>query len=205
MNRPSSPDEGDRRDGGTADGLLAAVRRRLPPEVDVVGLARGPRVAGGLLAGAVALSGCAASPDDVRAQAAASEAHVLEVSRSVLGELAHLGTFKEPTTGAWSGCDDLGGKVLYHVTGRLDPGPDVTGPLADRVVATLEPTGLRLRPVGPGDDPVTLEAVRDDVNVQVTGYTSRAPVLFDISGPCLDVGDLDRELLGEQARTLTVP
>ena len=47
---------------------------------------------------------------------------------------------------------------------------------------------------GPGDDPVTLEAVRDDVNVQVTGYTSRAPVLFDISGPCLDVGDLDRWL-----------
>lgn len=152
MNRPSFPDP--------ADGLLGAARRRLPPEVDVVGLA------GGLLAGAVALAGCGASPEEVRTEAAASKAHVLDVSRAVLGELPALGTFKEPTLGDWSGCDDFGGKVLYHVTGRLDPPAAADGSLADRVVATLARTGLRLTAVYPdSDDPVTLEAVRDDVNV----------------------------------------
>ncbi|MGH8894013.1 MAG: hypothetical protein ACRDWY_12020 [Actinomycetes bacterium] len=186
MNRPSSRDE-----------LLEAARRRLPPEVDVV------RLAGGLLAGAVALSGCSASPEEVRAEAAGSKAHVLDVSGDVLGRLTGLGSFKPPTLGSWSGCDDFGGKVLYHVTGRLDPTPGAGAGLADRVVSTLRPTGLRLRPVYPDqDDPVTLEGVRDDVNVQFSGYASEPFVLFDISGPCLEVGDLDHELLKEQGETL---
>ena len=76
--------------------------------------------------------------------------------------------------------------------------------MADRVVAALAPSGWRLRPVYPGrDDPVTLEAVRDEVNVQFSGYRSQPFVLFDISGPCLDVGDLDDEFLAEQAEILT--
>lgn len=186
MHPPSYPD----RRGGS--------ERPVVDIVDIVGLA------GGLLAGAVALSGCSASPDEVRADAAASKAHVLGLSRDVLAVLPALGTFKEPTLGDWSGCDDFGGKVLYHVTGRLDPHPDVEGPLADRVVSALGATGLRLRPVEPGrDDPVTLEAVREDVNVQFSGYSSEPFVLFDISGPCLDVGDLDGELLDETGETLT--
>lgn len=187
MRPPSSPDP-----RGSERPAVDTVRT-----VDIVGLA------GGLLAGAVALSGCGALPEEVRAKAAASKAHVLDVSRDVLGRLPVLGTFKEPTLGDWTGCGDVGGMVLYHVTGRLDPGPGVEGRLADGVVAALAATGLRLRPVDPGaDDPVTLEAVRDDVNVQLSGYRSEPFVLVDISGPCLDVGDLDGELLDEAGETL---
>lgn len=200
MNRPSSRDEPV---GAPVrppeDGLLGAARRRLPPGVDVV------EMAGGLLAGVVALAGCSAPPDEVRAQAVDSKTHVLDVSRDVLSRLTALGSFKPPTLGTWSGCDDIGGRVMYHVTGRLDPAPETARPLADRVVATLQPAGWRLEPVRPGeDDPVTLEAVRGDVNVQFSGYASQPFVVFDISGPCLEVGDLDVGLMAEKGETLTV-
>ncbi len=39
--------------------------------------------------------------------------------------------------------------------------------------------------------------------MQFSGYRSQRFVLFDISGPCLDVGDLDDEFLAEQAEILT--
>ncbi|HEX6936779.1 MAG TPA: hypothetical protein VF227_09680 [Actinomycetes bacterium] len=200
MTRPSSRDEPGGAPGRPReDGLLGGDRRRLPPGVDVVELA------GGLLAGAVALAGCSAPPDEVRAQAVDSKTHVLDVSRDVLSRLTALGSFKSPTLGTWSGCDDIGGRVMYHVTGRLDPAPETARPLADRVVATLQPAGWRLEPVRPGeDDPVTLEAVRGDVNVQFSGYASQPFVVFDISGPCLEVGDLDVGLMAEKGETLTV-
>lgn len=39
--------------------------------------------------------------------------------------------------------------------------------------------------------------------MQVSGYSGQRFVLFDISGPCLEVGDLDDEFLAEQAEILT--
>jgi len=192
----------------------ADLARRLPADVDVVELATEPgrpeeprvrRLARGHLVGAVALTGCSASPEDVRERVAESRAQVLGTSRDVLGELLPIGTLKEPTTGEWLGCDDFGGSVQYHVTGRLDPAPDVTDPLADRVVDVLASIGLRLRPVRPDeDDPVTLAAVRDEVDVGFYGYTIIPFVVFDISGRCIDVGDLDREFLDEHPEHLTI-
>lgn len=158
---------------------------------------------GGLVAGAVALTGCAPSAADVRARAAESKAHVLEVSRDVLGPLTADGTFPQPPRGSWSGCDDLGGKALYLVSARLDPPGDSPGPLVEAVAATLSEAGLSLRADGPADAPVlTLRGVRDQVRVRVTGYRDQPVVLFDLFGPCLEVGAVDAELWGEQPEQL---
>ena len=175
--------------------LMAAARRRLPPEVDVVAL---PRLAGGLLAGAVAITGCAPSPSDARAQTAESKAHVRHLAGEVLGAAGGAGAYPKPPRGRWTSCDDLGGKVGYLVSARLDPAPGDDRPLLDEVRARLGDTGVTLRPVGAADgDPVTMQGDRDDVRVQVTGYVSRPLVLLELAGPCLDVGDLDADLLAE--------
>lgn len=170
------------------------------------GRVMGPRVARltvtAVIAGALALPGCGPSPDEVRAEARTSESQVTRLSRDVLGQLTSVGTVDRPE-GTWSGCGDLGGRALYEVTGRIAPRPDDVGPLADRVVETLASGGLRLRPIDPQeDDPVILEVVRNDINVQFFGYSSNPLVLFDIIGPCLDVGDLDSELIGTPAEPL---
>ena len=158
---------------------------------------------GGLLAGAVALTGCAPSAAEVRADAATSKAHVLEVSRDVLGPLTADGAFPQPPRGSWSGCDDLGGKALYQVSARLDPADDRTGRLVDAVRARLSAAGLSLQADGPADATVlTLRGVRDQVRVRVTGYRDRPVVLFDLFGPCLEVGDVDEQLWHEQPEQL---
>jgi hypothetical protein len=195
--------------------LLAAARRRLPVEVDVVELAAGPddgrqaarvpRVAGGLLAGAVALSGCGPSAAEVRGDAAGSKAHVLAVSRDVLGPLAADGTYPRPPRGTWSGCDDLGGKALYQVSARLDPTGDGPGALVDAVRARLSLLGLTLRPEGRADAEVlTLRGARDGLRVRVTGYRDEPVVLLDLFGPCLEVGDVDDELWAEPPEQLAL-
>ncbi|MGH8970066.1 MAG: hypothetical protein ACRDV1_08985 [Actinomycetes bacterium] len=204
--------------------LLAAARRRLPPQVDVVELEGGdamrvgPGAAIPVLAGALALSGCASSPGDVRAAAERSRSHVREVSAGVLSTLGGLGTPYGTTTGVWEGCHDIGGEAEYHVTGRLDPpdeasdasggppaGPGARRPLVVRVVDALADTGWRLEQAWPGDDPVTLQAVHDGVRVQISGYTSAPFVLFVIAGPCIEVGDLFEELFVEPAEVIPFP
>jgi hypothetical protein len=172
-----------------AGDLLAAARRRLPPEVDVVELAAG------LLAGAVALGGCAPSPAEARAAATRSQAHVRAESRALLAGLAGLGAFPLPPQGAWSGCDDVGGSVLYHVTARLEPAAGAP-PLVDTVRRRLAAAGVGLDEVpAAAADPVTLAGRRNGLHVQVTGYPARPEVLLDLSGRCLEVGDVDRDLL----------
>jgi hypothetical protein len=156
-----------------------------------------------LVAGAVALTGCGPSAAEVRTDAADSKAHVLEVSRDVLGPLTADGTFPQPPRGSWSGCDDLGGKVLYQVSARLDPPDDSPGPLVDAVRARLSEAGLSLQADGLDDAKVlTLRGTRDHVRVRVTGYRDLPVVLFDLFGPCLDVGDVDEELWHEQPELL---
>jgi hypothetical protein len=217
VNRPSRDDEPPPQD------LLAVARRRLPPQVDVVELEGGdamtvhPRAAVPVLAGALALSGCPSSHGDVRAAAERSRSHVREVSAGVLSTLHGVGTLYGPTTGVWEGCNDVGGEVEFHVTGRLDPpgepsgpsggppaGPGVPTRLVDHVVDALAETGWRLEQVWPGDDPVTLRAVRDGITVQISGYASAPFVLFDISGPCIEVGDLYHELFVQPAEVIPV-
>jgi hypothetical protein len=138
------------------------------------------------------------SPDQtgaVRAQAAGSKARVLAVSRDVLGPLATVGSFATPPRGQWSTCRDLGHQALYHVIARLDPPPTAAG-LAEVVRTRLRSAGLALRTMS--EDPLTSEGEQDGVTVQITGYRTETMVLFDIWGPCLDVGAVDDELLDEQ-------
>jgi hypothetical protein len=201
VNRPSPPG-----DGGPDRDLLAHARDRLPPEVDVVALAR-PTFSEGdpmtplakaavpLLAGAVALTGCSPSPDDIRSSAAKSRATVLDVSDEVLDEMTTLGQLFGPVEGQWRSCRDKAGWLQYYVEGRLDPAPDASADdvLVDRVTAALAPRGYRLATVDDDGEVLTLEAVTGEVNTQVTAYTSDPFVVFDISGGCVEVADLDGE------------
>lgn len=210
MNQPSPPG-----DGKPDRDLLAHARDRLPPEVDVVTLA-GPtshegdqmtplaKAAVPLLAGAVALTGCSPSHDDIRSSAATSRAAVLDVSTDVLDEVTTLGRLFGPAEGMWRSCRDKAGWLQYFVSGRLDPAPDARDDdvLVDQVTAALAPKGYRLEEVDDDGEVLTLEAVTGEVNTQVTGYTSDPFVLFDISGGCVEVADLDGEFRYDPPETL---
>jgi len=210
VNRPSPPG-----DGGPDRDLLAHARDRLPPEVDVVALTS-PATSEGdamtrlsmaavpLLTGMVALTGCSASAGDIRAAAAESKAAVVDVSHDVLGEMTTLGRLLGPAEGMWRSCRDKVGWLQYFVSGRLDPAPDGVGDdvLVDRVTAALAPKGYRLQEVDDTGEVLTLEAVTGEVNVQVTGYTGDPFVLFDISGGCVEVADLDGEFRYEPPETV---
>ncbi len=195
---PDRPDQPDPPGGGHDRDLLAEARRLLPPEVGVVGLA--PRVAGGLLAGAVALTGCGGGSGP-GPEVADSRSHVLEVGRALLGGLTDLGAFPAPPRGAWAGCDDLGGKVAYRVSGRLDAG--VADGLVEAVRHRLSRAGVDLDVARPGE-PVTLQGEHDDVRVQVTGYAGRPVVLLVLLGPCLEVGAADDDLLAREPDRLAL-
>ena len=180
MSRPSPPGDGE-----PGRDLLAHARDLLPPEVDVV-----------VLAGAVALSGCAPSHDEIRANAAQSKAAVTDVSNEVLDAMTALGQLYDHAEGEWRQCrDDERGWLSYFITGSLDPHPDspATGALVDQVIAALEPTGYRFGRVDHFQDVLTWEAIKGEVNVQLTGYGGEPYVLFDISGGCVEVADLDGE------------
>ena len=210
MNRPSPPG-----DGGPDRDLLAHARDRLPPEVDIVELT-GPTSSEGdpmtplakatvpLLAGAVTLTGCSPSHDDIRSSAAKSKATVIDVSTEVLDEMTTLGRLFGPAEGLWRSCRDKVGWLQYYVVGRLDPAPDASDEdvLVDRVTAALAPKGYRLAEVDDNGEALTLEAVTGEVNTQVTGYTSDPFILFDISGGCVEVADLDSEFRYDPPETL---
>ena len=211
MNRPSPPG-----DGGPDRDLLAHPRDRLPPGVDVVELAGSTssegdsmtplaRAAVPLLAGAVAMTGCSPSHADIRSSAAKSRAAVLDVSNDVLDEVTTLGQWFGPVEGQWRSCRDQVGWLEYYVEGRLDPAPEASADgvlLVDRVTAALAPKGYRLATVDDDGEVLTLEAVTGEVNTQVTGYTSDPFVLFDISGGCVEVADLDSEFRYDPPETL---
>jgi hypothetical protein len=165
--------------------LLAHARDLLPPEVDVVELA-----------GAAVLSGCVPSHDDIRANAAQSKSAVADVSHEVLDQMTALGQLYDHAEGQWRQCrDDKRGWLSYFITGSLDPAPDspATKPLIDQVIAALEPMGYRFGRVDHSRDVLTWEAIKGEVNVQLTGYSADPYVVFDISGGCVEVADLDGE------------
>lgn len=210
MNRPSPPG-----DGGPDRDLLAHARDRLPPEVDIVGLAGSTSSEGDpmtplakaavpLLASAVALTGCSPSHGDIRSSAAKSRATVIDVSNEVLDEMTTLGRLFGPAEGMWRSCRDKVGWLQYYVEGRIDPLPDARDDdvLVDRVKAALTPKGYRLATVDDDGEVLTLEAVTGEVNTQLTGYASDPFVLFDISGGCVEVADLDSEFRYDPRETL---
>lgn len=145
--------------------------------------------------GAVLLAGCGPSPAEVRTEARQSRMLVTTQYRNVLGPLTEVGTFAF-SNGAWSGCGDFGGKALYEVTGRIDPPSEDVGPLVERVVDRLAAAGVRVRRIHPqDDDPVTYAVVRDGVTIELYHYAPDPFVLFDVFGPCIEMGDVARELI----------
>ena len=151
------------------------------------------------------MSSSGAAGPATREEAARSKAHVLAVSGRLLATLGRAGRFPNPPRGRWAGCDDRGGRVAYLVTGRLDADADGSGRLTPvaAVQARLTEAGVRLAAAGRGTDPVTLRGRAEAVSVQVTGYPTRPVVLLELWGACLDVGDLDEELLGEPPERLS--
>jgi len=149
-----------------------------------------------LLAGAVALSGCSDSPEEIREAASTSKANVTEVAQDVIVGLTSAGRFPRPAEGSWRGCHNTAGWLSYYVVGRADPQPDApTGAaLVDGVTAALAQRGYRLSLVRQDGATATLETVKGEVNVQVTGYSNQPFVLFDISGRCVRVDDVYDEL-----------
>lgn len=128
-------------------------------------------------------------------EARRSQVQVTSLSRDVIGALTTLSSLRFSDAN-WTACDDFGGKALYQVTGRLDPPARSVVPLVDEVAETMAASGMKLRRVNPQeDDPVTREVVRNGINIRFLGYPDQPHVLFDITGPCLDVDDLDRELI----------
>jgi hypothetical protein len=211
VSRPSPPGDGE-----PGRDLLAHARDLLPPEVDVVEFA-GPAASEGdamtplakavapLLAGAVARSACSPSHDEIRASAARSKAHVTDVSNEVLDQMTALGRLYDNAEGEWRQCrDDKLGWLSYFITGSLDPDPDspATEALVDQIIAALEPTGYRFVRMDDGDDVLTWESIKGEVNVQLTGYGDDPYVLFDISGGCVEVADLDGEYRYELPETV---
>jgi hypothetical protein len=210
VTRPSPPG-----DGGPHGDLLVHARNLLPPEVDVIELA-GPissegdamtplvKAAVPLLAGAVAMTGCSPSHDDIRSSATRSRATVIDVSNEVLDEMTTLGRLFGPAEGRWRSCRDKTGWLHYYVEGRLDPAPDASDDdvLLDRVRAALATKGYQLATVDDDGEVLTLEAVTGEVNTQVTGYASDPFILFDISGGCVEVADLDSEFRYDPPETL---
>lgn len=149
-------------------------------------------VVGSVIAGVLALTGCAPSPAEVRREARQSQDLVTTQYRDVLGPLTEVGTFAF-SNGAWSGCRDFGGAARYQVTGRIDPDPEDVGPLVDRVIDRLAATGVRVRRIHPQDkDPVIFADVRNGVTFEFYGYALEPYVLFDIFGPCIEMDDLAR-------------
>ena len=129
---------------------------------------------------------------------------MLAVARDLCGPLDQVGSFARPPRGAWSGCDDLGGQVAYRVSGRLDAPDGSSDGFLDSVRRRLADIGLELRAESAAADPVTLHGDRHDVLVRLTGYTGKAVVVLSLTGPCLDVGDSDDDLLAEPPVRLSV-
>lgn len=174
--------------------LMAEVRRRLPPEVDVVTL----------VSGAVPLSGGGAMPVDAT-DVAGSKAHVVAVSRALLGRLTAVGSYQRPPRAAWTGCDDLGGHVAYRVSGRVDEAAGSPDRLLDEVRRVLRDTGVELTEVPTSTDAVTWQGEHDAVRVQLTGYAAQPVVLVSLTGSCLGVGAADEDLLAEAPERLDLP
>ncbi len=140
--------------------------------------------------------------EDGATDTAASKSRVVAVSRDLLGRLSAVGTYKRPPRAAWTGCDDLGGHVAYRVSGRLDAAAGSPDVFLAEVRRTVRDGGVELTEVSTSTDAVTWQGEDDDIRVQVTGYAAQPVVLLSLSGPCLDVGDADEDLLAEAPERL---
>ncbi len=142
------------------------------------------------------------SGDPVDEDTAGSKSRVVAVSRDLLGRLTAVGTYKRPPRAAWTGCDDLGGHLAYRVSGRLDAAAGSPDVFLAEVRRTVRDGGFELTAVSTSPDAVTWQGEDDDIRVQLTGYAAQPVVLLSLSGPCLDVGDADEDLLAEAPERL---
>ena len=142
---------------------------------------------------------------DVARDAAVSQAHVLGVAADLLGRLASVGTFGTAPRGGWSGCDDLGGQVAYRVSGRIDARDRSADGFLAAAGRSLAGAGVHLHETAGGSGPATtLQGSRERVLVQLTGYAREPVVVVSLTGPCLEVGAADDDLLAEPPLRLTL-
>lgn len=172
----------------------------------------GARVAGGLLAGALALGGCAApgappDPADARRAAGSSRFEVragaTELLRAVAAR-ARLAVVAD-AVGEWQPCDDIGGAVAYMVSARMVSAriEPAAGRVLESVRSTLDELGVALARVQEaGRDVVVYRGRRGDLSVRVIAAPTDPVVLFDVVGPCVQVGALDDELWLEDPEPL---
>ena len=140
--------------------------------------------------------------EDGAADTASSKSRVVTVSRDLLGRLTAIGTYKRPPRAAWTGCDDLGGHVAYRVSGRFDAAAGSPDGFLAEVRRIVRDGGFELTEVSTSTDAVTWQGEHDDIRVQLTGYAAQPVVLLALTGPCLDVGDGDEDLLAEAPERL---
>lgn len=159
----------------------------------------------GLTLAAIALSGCNPG-DEVDVDPGAARA-TLEEQRTEVRELvtalatgaaAALGGRVRTATGHWEGCDSVfpeGHRNFhYRASARIEAGPAATRPYLDALVGTLEEA--RVADPTPGERPGgrTLGGTRGEVVARFSELSGRgAQVLLDVSGPCVDVPDDERE------------
>ena len=140
--------------------------------------------------------------EDGAADTTYSKSRVIAVSRDLLGRLTAVGTYKRPPRAGWTSCDDLGGQVAYRVSGRLDATAGSPDGFLDEVRRTVRDGGFELSEVSTSTDAVTWQGEHADIRVQLTGYAAQPVVLLALSGPCLDVGDADEDLLADAPERL---
>jgi hypothetical protein len=107
--------------------------------------------------------------------------------------------------GSYTQCVDQGGSVEYIADFRVDPKLATDPPLADRLDPALSAAGWVMEaqptPTGTG---VVSRGSRGNLRISVNTYTdAELPfALFQILGPCLEVGDADQSYTTKSDKNL---
>jgi hypothetical protein len=164
-----------------------------------------------LVALAVAMAGCHASRTDTGAGKGnasvtpeQSRSEIIQALHDTWRELRPLNVTASPY-GNYVQCIDQGGAVEYVAAFRLDSRLAADPPLAGRLDPALSAAGWvmqpRSTPTGAG---AVSHGTKGALTVAVNTYTDPEIhyVLFEIAGPCLDVGDADQTYIAKTDKTL---
>jgi hypothetical protein len=152
-----------------------------------------------------ALAACDDPGDDVDDPAGSRE--TLEAQRAEVRELvATLAAEAAPAldgrvstaSGHWEGCDSVfpeGHRNFhYRASARIDAGPAAERPYLDALGPTLGSAGLARTAAGERPGGRTLGGSVGELKVRFSELPGRGDyVLLDVSGPCVDVPEGDRD------------
>jgi len=163
-------------------------------------------LAGWLLCAAL-LSGCGIGDDGVDGKTDAEANAALETQREevraaaadlVTGAVAALGGRSSNTGGGFEGCEstfnDQYKTFQYRANGRIDAGLDAARPYLAALAAVLTGAGFSEPVVGERPGGTTLAAERGDLTAVFSELPGQGDyVLLNVSGPCLEVPEDDRD------------